>query len=125
MVSLPVSDSIDEFVGFFTFPDWSQLGNPEIYVTAVTIAIIASLETLLSLDAVDKLDPYKRIAPANRELTAQGIGNMISGLIGGTANYCRDCAKYCPILVLEVRPRCLRYFTDFYWPFQLYSSRMY
>ncbi|WP_421877726.1 SulP family inorganic anion transporter [Marinoscillum sp.] len=83
MVSLPVSDSIDEFVGFFTFPDWSQLGNPEIYVTAVTIAIIASLETLLSLDAVDKLDPYKRIAPANRELTAQGIGNMISGLIGG------------------------------------------
>lgn len=83
MVSLPVSESFDEFVGFFTFPDFSQLGNPEIYVTAATIAIIASLETLLSLDAVDKLDPYKRIAPVNRELTAQGVGNMVSGLIGG------------------------------------------
>ena len=83
MVVLPVSSSFNEFISFFTFPDFSQLGNSQVYISAATIAIIASLETLLSLDAVDKLDPYKRIAPANRELTAQGIGNMISGLIGG------------------------------------------
>ncbi|WP_258099981.1 SulP family inorganic anion transporter [Marinoscillum pacificum] len=83
MVVLPVSSSFSEFISFFTFPDFSQLGNSQVYISAATIAIIASLETLLSLDAVDKLDPYKRIAPANRELTAQGIGNMVSGLIGG------------------------------------------
>ncbi len=83
MVSLPVSSSVGEFMGFFTFPDFGQILNPDVYITAITIAIIASLETLLSLDAVDKLDPYKRIAPPNRELTAQGIGNMLSGLIGG------------------------------------------
>lgn len=83
MVSLPVSGSVSEFMTVLTHPDFSQLSNPEIYVTAVTIAIIASLETLLSLDAVDKLDPYKRIASTNQELKAQGTGNMISGLLGG------------------------------------------
>ncbi|MEQ9305121.1 MAG: SulP family inorganic anion transporter [Marinoscillum sp.] len=83
MVSLPVSDSYEEFFSFLTFPDFSRILDPQIYVTAFTIAIIASLETLLSLDAVDKLDPHKRIAPTNRELLAQGSGNMVSGLIGG------------------------------------------
>lgn len=83
LVSLPVSNDIGEFLSFFTFPDFSQFLNQDVYLAAFTIAIIASLETLLSLDAVDKLDPYKRIAPANRELQAQGIGNMISGLLGG------------------------------------------
>ncbi|MEM9327254.1 MAG: SulP family inorganic anion transporter [Bacteroidota bacterium] len=83
LVSLPVAEDFEDFVGFFTLPDFSQLANPQVYVTAATIALIASLETLLSLDAVDKLDPFKRIAPTNRELKAQGIGNMVSGLVGG------------------------------------------
>jgi MFS superfamily sulfate permease-like transporter len=61
----------------------AHLTNPDIYLVAVTIAIIASLETLLSLEATDKLDPLKRLAPTNRELKAQGMGNIISGLLGG------------------------------------------
>ena len=83
MVSLPVSKDFTGFFSSLTFPDFSQFGNKDVYLTAATIAIIASLETLLSLDAVDKLDPIKRIAPANRELQAQGMGNMVSGLLGG------------------------------------------
>lgn len=71
------------FGELFTFPDFSHLGNYKIYLTAATLAIVASLETLLSVDASDKLDPKKRITPVDRELLAQGIGNMTSGLIGG------------------------------------------
>jgi len=83
LVSLPVSGSFTELISILTFPDFGQITNPEIWITAATIAIIASLETLLSIDAVDKLDPYKRISPNNKELKAQGIGNIVSGLIGG------------------------------------------
>lgn len=83
LVSLPDIGSASDLLNELTLPDFSQFTNPDIYVVAFTIAIIASLETLLSLDAVDKLDPYKRIAPASQELRAQGIGNMLSGLIGG------------------------------------------
>jgi MFS superfamily sulfate permease-like transporter len=83
LVNIPVAESLSGFFGQFTFPDFSQLGNPAIYMTAVTIAVVASLETLLCLEATDKLDPQKRVTPANQELKAQGIGNMISGLIGG------------------------------------------
>lgn len=83
LVALPVTEGLDGLSSLLTFPDWSQITNPQVYVVAATIAIIASLETLLSLDAVDKLDPAKRIAPPNRELIAQGSGNLISGLIGG------------------------------------------
>jgi carbonic anhydrase/SulP family sulfate permease len=64
-------------------PDWSQFGNPAVYVAAVTLAIVASLETLLNLEAVDRLDPEQRRSPPDRELWAQGVGNVISGLIGG------------------------------------------
>lgn len=71
------------FKELFTFPDFSQLGNYKLYLTAATIAIVASLETLLSVDASDKLDPKKRITSGNRELLAQGVGNIASGLIGG------------------------------------------
>lgn len=71
------------FHELFTFPDFSQLGNYKIYVTAATLAVVASLETLLSLDASDKLDQKKRITSGNRELMAQGFGNVASGLIGG------------------------------------------
>ncbi|MEE7624595.1 SulP family inorganic anion transporter [Methylobacter sp. Wu8] len=83
LVSLPVPEKTTDFFNNFMFPDFSYLTNPQVYVVAITIAIIASLETLLSLEATDKLDPFKRIAPTNRELKAQGIGNIISGLIGG------------------------------------------
>jgi MFS superfamily sulfate permease-like transporter len=83
VVSLPVADSFSGFLQFFTFPDFTQIGNPDVYITAITIAVVASLETLLCVEATDKLDPYKRVTPTNRELKAQGIGNFLSGLIGG------------------------------------------
>jgi len=83
MVSIPVADSISGFFSQFTFPDFSHLSNPAVYITGITIAVVASLETLLCLEATDKLDPYKRVSPANLELKAQGVGNIVSGLIGG------------------------------------------
>ncbi len=83
LVQLPVASSPKEFIGFFRFPDFTALSNPQVYVVAFTIAIVASLETLLCVEATDKLDPYKRITPTNQELKAQGIGNIVSGLIGG------------------------------------------
>jgi MFS superfamily sulfate permease-like transporter len=83
MVSIPVSSSIGGFFSQFTLPDFSQIGNPQVWVVGFTIAIVASLETLLCVEATDKLDPQKRITPTNKELRAQGIGNLISGLIGG------------------------------------------
>lgn len=83
LVQLPVANSAQEFIGFFKFPDFTAFSNPQVYVVAITLAIVASLETLLSVEATDKLDPYKRRTHSNRELKAQGIGNMISGLIGG------------------------------------------
>lgn len=84
LVVLPVSSSINEFIRQFTLPDFSAfLNNSQIYIVAFTIAIVASLESLLSVEATDKLDPYKRITPTNKELIAQGMGNMVSGFIGG------------------------------------------
>jgi len=83
LVSLPVLGNAASFIDQLRLPDFNQFSNPKAYGVAVTIAIIASLESLLSIEAVDKLDPQKRIAPANRELKAQGIGNFISGLVGG------------------------------------------
>lgn len=83
LVQLPVASSPSEFLGFFTFPDFSAWKNPQVYITAVTLAIVASIETLLCVEATDKLDPHRRNTPTNRELKAQGIGNMVSGLIGG------------------------------------------
>lgn len=83
LVQLPVANSPSEFVKQFTLPDFKSFGNYHVYVIAITIAIIASLESLLSVEAADKLDPYKRNTPTNQELKAQGLGNIISGLIGG------------------------------------------
>ena len=82
-VSIPAVSSFAEFTGLFVFPDFSQIGNKEVWIVAFTIAIIASLETLLSIEAVDKIDPFKRNSPTNRELVAQGVGNMTSGFLGG------------------------------------------
>jgi len=83
VVNIPVAKGWDSFLGLFTTPDFSYLGNREVYITGAIIALVASLETLLCVEATDKLDPYKRITPTNRELFAQGTGNIISGLIGG------------------------------------------
>ena len=83
LVQIPISADLGEFVSNFSLPDWSALTNFQVYITAVVITIVASLETLLSVEATDKLDPFKRVTPANRELKAQGVANMISGLIGG------------------------------------------
>ena len=83
LVTLPVANNGTDFLNQFTLPDFSAFANYKIYLLAVTIAIIASLETLLSIEAADKLDPYKRLSPTNKELMAQGIGNTLSGLVGG------------------------------------------
>lgn len=83
LVVLPVASSSTEFFSFFTHPDFSAFTNSQVWITGITLAIVASLETLLSIEAVDDLDPYQRVTNKDRELRAQGIGNMLSGLIGG------------------------------------------
>ena len=83
LVSVPVPDSFDSFLGQFSFPNFNALSNPQVWVTGFTIALVASLETLLCVEATDKLDPHKNVTPTNKELLAQGTGNIISGFIGG------------------------------------------
>lgn len=83
LVNVPVANSFNEFLGFFTLPDFSQFTNPQVYIVALTLAAVASIETLLCIEAVDKLDPQKRSTSTTRELIAQGVGNMASGMIGG------------------------------------------
>ncbi|WP_162342874.1 SulP family inorganic anion transporter [Cyclobacterium salsum] len=83
LVTLPVASDFMDFFNFFSFPDFSQISNPEILTIALSIAFIASLESLLSTEAGDKLDPYKRKTSTNTELKAQGIGNIVAGLVGG------------------------------------------
>ena len=83
MVAIPLFNGWDEFVGLFSTPDFSAIGNKHVWIVAGTIAIVASLETLLGVEAVDKIDPIKRVTPTNRELMAQGLGNITSGMLGG------------------------------------------
>lgn len=83
MVNVPIASGLGEFLGFLTLPDFSQLAKPAVYIAGVTVAIVASLETLLNLDAVDRLDKKQRLSPPSRELIAQGVGNVACGLLGG------------------------------------------
>ncbi len=83
LVRLPVAASFGEFVSFFEPPDFSRIAEPAIWGTAATLAIVASLETLLAVEASDKMDPSKHVTPTNLELKAQGVGNVVSGLLGG------------------------------------------
>jgi carbonic anhydrase len=83
LVMIPVLNNAGDLLNQLHAPDFSQFGNPAVYLTALTLAVVASLKTLLSVEAVDKMDPYKRVTPTNRELIAQGIGNVCSGLFGG------------------------------------------
>ena len=83
LVSVPIPDSVDSFLSQFSFPNFSAITQPEVWIVAFTIALVASLETLLCVEATDKLDPNKNVTPTNKELFAQGTGNIISGMIGG------------------------------------------
>ncbi len=83
LVEVPVAGSAAEFAGLLRLPDVSVIADPAVWIVAVTLAIVASLETLLSIKAVDELDPQRRVTDKNRELLAQGLGNFASGLIGG------------------------------------------
>lgn len=82
LVQVPIAKSVSNVFDFLMFPDWSILNNSAVYTAGATIAAVASLETLLNLEAVDKLDPHQRQSPPNRELFAQGLGNIVGGLIG-------------------------------------------
>lgn len=83
LVALPVATDMKNFASFFTLPKFEFLTSKDVWLTGATLAIVASLETLLGIEAVDKLDPLKRVSPPNRELKAQGLGNIISGMLGG------------------------------------------
>ena len=83
LVAVPVAASLEGFLGQFMMPDFSQISNGAVWSVAITLALVASIESLLSIEAIDKLDPYKRVTPTNRELLAQGAGNLVSGLVGG------------------------------------------
>jgi len=83
LVSVPIPDDFSSFLTQFSFPNFGAITTPAIWVTAFTIALVASLETLLCVEATDKIDPAKHVTPTSRELLAQGTGNIISGLVGG------------------------------------------
>jgi carbonic anhydrase len=83
LVSVPVANGLGEFTGLFMLPDFSQIGNVTVWTTALTLAIVASLESLLCIKAVDEVDPQRRTTDKNSELLAQGGGNIVSGMIGG------------------------------------------
>jgi carbonic anhydrase/SulP family sulfate permease len=83
LVQVPVAESPRALLGLLRFPDPAALADARVWVAAVTVALVASLETLLNLEAVDRIDPRRRVSPPNRELAAQGVGNIVSGLLGG------------------------------------------
>ena len=83
LVALPTDLAGSALTQALRFPDWSLWMNTGVWTTALTLAVVASIETLLCVEATDKLDPERRVTPTNRELYAQGLGNIVSGLIGG------------------------------------------
>jgi MFS superfamily sulfate permease-like transporter len=83
LVGVPVAEGLTGLASFLKAPDLAGLSQPAVYKTAFVMAVVASLETLLCVEATDKLDPHKHVTPTNRELKAQGIGNIVSGLLGG------------------------------------------
>ncbi|KRB57934.1 SulP family inorganic anion transporter [Flavobacterium sp. Root186] len=83
LVSLPVPKSFDDFKSIIITPNFTAISNPQVWVVAVTIAIVASIETLLCIEASDRMDVQKRYTDTNVELRAQGIGNIASSLLGG------------------------------------------
>ncbi len=83
LVKLPMPSSAGDFFRQFSLPDFRGFGSLKVWETGIVIAVVASIETLLCIEATDKLDPLKRYTPADRELKAQGIGNIVSGFLGG------------------------------------------
>lgn len=83
LVNLPVPKSFDDFIGQFSMPNFGSIADPKVWIVALTIAAVASIETLLCIEAADKMDPLKRYTNTNTELFAQGAGNILSGMIGG------------------------------------------
>ncbi len=83
LVLIPVSAGAMDLFAQSDFPDFSQIGNSRVYLTALILGLVASLETLLCVEGTEKLDPEKRLTPVNRELCAQGAGNIVCGLLGG------------------------------------------
>ena len=83
LVQVPVAEDLSGLAAFLQYPDFTQWTSPTLYIAAVTIALVASLETLLNLEAIDGIDPQRRHSPGNRELFAQGAGNIVSGFLGG------------------------------------------
>src|SRR5690606_10650026 len=83
LVNLPMPENFSDFIGQFATPGFAEILNPNVWIVAGTIAAVASIETLLCIEAADKLDPLKRFTNTNTELKAQGVGNILSGLIGG------------------------------------------
>lgn len=83
LVSIPTLAEEGSIMAFFTFPDFASFTNQKVWIVAFTLAAVASLETLLNIEATDKIDPFRRITPLNRELKAQGVANILSGFIGG------------------------------------------
>lgn len=83
LVKLPVPTNLEEFKQIFSFPDFSAISNKKVWIVAITIAVVASIETLLCVEAADRMDKHKRYTDTNNELKAQGIGNMISAVLGG------------------------------------------
>src|SRR5690606_39230637 len=82
LVNLPIPENFNEYLHNYTLPDFSGLKDPFVWQTGVVIALVASIETLLCIEATDKMDPWKRFTSGNAELKAQGIGNFLAGLIG-------------------------------------------
>ena len=87
-VQVPVAESVRGFFGLLHTPDFSQITNPAVTSAALAIALVGSLQALLTIEAVDRLDKQRRSTPPNRELFAQGIGNIVSGLAGGLPMTC-------------------------------------
>ncbi|HTN18477.1 MAG TPA: SulP family inorganic anion transporter [Chitinophagaceae bacterium] len=83
LVTLPTPSSVSEYFGQYVLPDVSGFSNPKVWTTGLVIAVVASIESLLCIEATDKLDPMKRFTSGSKELLAQGVGNIVSGLIGG------------------------------------------
>ena len=113
LVNIPKAENLSDLLGLLTFPDFSGIGSGDFWVIAVTIAVIASIETLLSIEAGDKMDPKKRLTPTSKELIAQGVGNSVSGLIGGSSCHCGDCPGHLQILPRELNQSYQQFFTEF------------
>ena len=83
VVNINYKNGVSQFLGELTFPDWNNLNNPKIYIAALLLALMASIESILNIEASDRSDLFKRYTSKNRELVAQGVGNTLSGLLGG------------------------------------------